>query len=104
MKIILEKQNTETIHIDDINENYIVVGVISKKPVIAYCNKIRNFKTLEFLIVSDSIIGNSFDFNGGGVNISDAIKYQIKTTKDSKFEAFHQDNWKDALKWLIDNA
>ena len=103
MKIVSEKVEEEIL-VSDITKKHIVVGVIDGCPVILTLGEFDNFKSLKMMVISEELIrGNSYhhsDISGGTLG---EIIINSKKFCD-KIACLHQDNWKDALKWLIDNA
>jgi len=99
----IQTQN-DVININDITEEYLVVAVIDKHPCILGKGYRDDSKDLCFFTLNvDFTQGNGYDFSEEEDTIQKMVKEVLKEPK-SKIEAFHQDNWKEALQWLIDNA
>lgn len=104
MKIILDNSSEKTIGINEITEEYLVVAIIKNQPCILSKGWNENMENLTFFQLTDDFLnGNGFDYGEDVDTIEKSIKEAINT-HDSKVEAFHQDNWKEALQWLINNA
>jgi hypothetical protein len=101
MKPIIEIVKQDVILTSQIKEYHIIVAVINNNPCIltTHTNGMQNI--LKFVIVSNEItLGNSYI--GGKNSIKERAEWAIEN--NHPIAVFHQSDWKDALKWLIDNA
>lgn len=99
MKIILEKETQEVIEISKINpKTHIIVGIMYNDPFIMTRPDYETGK-YEFRVMNHEFTnGNG---TGGRNDFQELISIHLNR---GKIEAFHQDNWKGALQWLIDNC
>jgi hypothetical protein len=99
----IQTQN-DVINIEDINEDYLVVAVILGAPRILSKGWEEGNSQFSFFNLKDNFtLGNGIPYPGEGNTIQKMIEMAIQEP-NSKIEAFHQRNWKEALQWLIDNA
>lgn len=98
MKPIIKREHEKTISTSEITENHIVVTIINNLPYI-YCKGIHN-EHKGFSSFYYNLNDEGYEHN----NDSLEIKIESMMNRTDKIEVFHKDNWKDALKWLIDNA
>ena len=101
MEIITNTELYKTIRLEDITDDHIIVMVRNNKP---------------YILSRDNFGAGSFKFLSISTQLSDGnnIEHLRLTKKElllnyiddkySKIEAFYQDDWKEALKWLIDNC
>ena len=111
MTPILNTEN-DTILVSDINNTHIVVANINGNP----CILGKGFGELGkdlcfFLLKNDRIftnssanitVGNGFGYDQNHDTPAKMVKIALEN--DNKVAVFEQDNWKDALQWLIDNC
>ena len=107
MKIITH--NNDQIHISRVNaKDHIVVAIISGKPTILGKGWNEPNSALSFLILGgddhDQTIttGNGYDYDDEDDNIEKMILKAIN--RGNKIEVFEKQDWKNTLRWLIDNA
>lgn len=98
MKLV-KKIKQEEISVNEIdydNDNLIIVSKRSGEPVIYYSKEYEQLSSLEALCFSDrSLQGNSYDD-------TKTIEDILDRSKDT--HVFKSKDWKEALKWLIDNC
>ena len=102
MKIIFEKESTDSIRLEDVTKNYIIVcsGAISSQPGILSVSNLYDTDYNFRYLASGFTYGNYFSLTSG--SIKDIIK--AAQQKGYKIEVFKQEDWKKALRWLIDNC
>ena len=100
MKPIIEKQAEETILTSEITNEHIVVGFRFKKPVILI-NKILGDISYNFICLDNGFTRRN-GYGAENKSIKYAVEKQLKYGE--KTEVFHENDWKKALQWLIDNA
>lgn len=101
MKIIMGKQNNDAINVSEITEEHIVVAIISGKPTILIAQTIYN-RDKFFLSISSQVLLSNGYYNIEESSIESIIEFHLNN--GAKIECFHQDEWREALQWLIDNA
>jgi hypothetical protein len=101
MKPVIEIPRQDVILTSDITEEHIVVAVINKIPSILSKWYKEPCSELRFYIVNNRFTTGNY-IRGGGDKIRDKVEWAIRN--DHPIAVFHQDNWKQALQWLIDNA
>lgn len=99
MKIIFEEKKQE-INIDDLEDSHIVCAIINNDPCLLtkdHKNKFKSFKILtENFSKGNSYTNNDMNLKSYMVSLNNNFKV--------KAEAFDEEDWKEALQWLIDNA
>lgn len=97
---ILDNKKEDTILINKITRAHIVVGFRQDGPVFATLGVYEKQNTAKLYCISQRLSdGNAFfPFT----SIYDLVKNMVN--KGEKVAVFHENDWKDALKWLIDNA
>ena len=100
MKPILKKDNKDVILTSNITTKHIVVGFdLDDDPVILTNERygIEEYKL--------TLMNKGFTRNNGYVTF-ESIKELVENyvEKGWKLEVFHENDWKKALQWLIDNA
>ena len=100
MKPILKRENIDVILTSKINIRHIVVGLnLANSPVILTTEKygVEKYKL--------TLMNRGFTLNKGYdefESIEELVEYYVE--KGWNLEVFHEDDWKKALQWLIDNA
>lgn len=103
MKIILNNESKDTINIDEITENYLIVSIYQGEPCILSKGYDEKPKQFTFFSISNNFtIGNGYNFTSKEDTIQKMIVDALSL--GYKVEAFHESDWKKALQWLIDNA
>lgn len=100
MKPILKKENEDVILTSKITTKHIVVGLDSyNNPVILTTEK-YGIEKYKLTLMNEGFTRN----NGYGEfeSIQKLVKFYIR--EGWKLEVFHEDDWKKALQWLINNA
>jgi hypothetical protein len=107
MKVIIKEE--DSIHLNDINKQYIIVAILNNKPSILVGDTTGVGSTTRFRPIDNNLL--SGDFFSEDISIPrdkdlETVKSIIKKHIEAgeKIEVFHQDKWKSALQWLIDNA
>lgn len=97
MKVITKDQ--EVIKVDELTPQYVLVAVdANKRPLIFTLRDYHDESSGCLLCISNGLSeGNGFD------DISDVDDFMIRHPS-FRFEAFHQDEWKEAMTWLIENG
>jgi len=97
MRLVESKMN-ELIPVEEVNydNNIIIVGIKNGAPVIFSSTDYEKINTLVALDLSDgSLQGNVWDTFG---SIQDILE------GTSEAHVFKSEDWKDALRWLIENV
>ncbi len=109
MRPVLNKQESNTILVEDITYQHLIVGVISNHPCILSKGfgdggKRLNFGMLDGANTEEGTFtyGNGFDFSSDEDTPTKMVKRAIMN--GGEVEVFHPKDWKKALQWLIDNA
>jgi len=98
MKIARKK--VQTVAIEDVSQNLIIVGKINGYPVMV--TKSWESKRFRFTKLSDGFTyGNGYTPVGEEVTLAKLIETYIDG-RDNEFHAFP--NWRHALEWLLENA
>jgi hypothetical protein len=109
MKIITSQTSHDTIDVSKINgRDHIVVAVIHNKPTILGKGYNQDQSDLIFFLLgtshNDQCItkGNGYDYS----DKYDTIEKMVLRAIDDghKVEAFRNEDWKQALQWLINNT
>lgn len=101
MTPIIETNQQDTILTKDITEKHIVVAVGKGYPRILSKDYSQHFSELTFLNIADEFVtGNGV--SGVGSSIKEKVEWCIKDGYN--VAVFKQQDWKQALQWLIDNA
>lgn len=100
MTTILPQKDEDTILVNEINSKHIVVAIDESNYPVILGNSDCGADDYKFLCLSDGFsMGNCYiPFN----SIQSCIENYIK--RGWRLQVFHQDDWKKALQWLIDNA
>lgn len=110
MKLIFDKRNTETIHLNDITNNHIIVAIINNDACILDKTAYDDIGHYRFSILynssEDDILtdGNCYDICGTINNLKTFLTRANQSWPNAKIEVFDKKNWKDALTWLKENA
>lgn len=99
MKPSLKKEKN-TIFINEINTSHIIVAIDDDNSPVIMTNSDCGDNKYKFMCLSDQFtLGNCYrEF----YNIQQCIINYI--IRGWKIEVFHQNDWRKALQWLIDNA
>lgn len=100
MKPILEKENKDVILTSKITTKHIVVGFnLKNNPVILTTEK-YGIEKYKLTLMNEGFTRN----NGYGSfeSIKEIVEYYVE--RGWRLEVFHEDDWKKALQWLIDNV
>lgn len=103
MEIILKEEKKDTIGFsDELFESGIMVGIFSQDPVLITCGEFERKETLKALCLNEAVVtGNSY-LGTQKNDMIGRIKAEIKS--GGKFAWFPNDQWKEALQWLINNS
>ena len=100
MKPILLQTDEDTIPVNEITYKHIVVAIDESNYPVILGNSDCGADDYKFLRLSDGFsMGNCYV---SFYSIQLSVEYYIK--KGWRLQVFHQDDWKKALQWLIDNA
>jgi len=101
MKPVIELPKADVILTSKITEEHIVVAVISKSPCILTKGYGEPESKMKF-----TTLANGFSYGLGYTTPFNTLKEKVEwaINKNYPIVVFHQSDWKDALKWLIDNA
>lgn len=101
------------ITLDKVQDNHIIVAVINNKPCILGKGYNQPFKDFAFFIISSNesaniTTGNSYKADNtiqGTCEevLRDFLSQHLNST-NRKVAVFNQDDWKEALSWLINNC
>ena len=104
MKPIIKEEKTETILTSDITDIHLVVGIIFDRPSILSKGYTEGREELTFCNLEDTFVyGNGFNYTSADNTIQKMVELAIDNT-ENKVAVFKQDDWKQALQWLIYNA
>lgn len=102
MKPILKRENKDVILTSKITSIHIVVGLnLDNNPVILTTERYGIEKYKLTLMNKGFTLNNGYGY-GSFKSIQKIVEYYVE--KGWKLEVFHEDDWKKALQWLIDNA
>jgi hypothetical protein len=101
MRPVIEISRQDVILTSEITEEHIVVAVINKRPSILSKGYKEPYSELSFNIVNSRFTTGNY-IQGGGDKIRDKVEWAIRN--DHPIAVFKQEDWKQALQWLIDNA
>lgn len=106
MTPIIENQKQDTILTKDITWQHLVVAVIDGKPCILGKPFEKSGRELTFFtlcsITNCITYGNGYDYSTNEDTPQKMVEYALGM--GNKVAVFNQSDWKDALKWLIDNC
>ena len=100
MMPILPQKDEDIIPVNEITSNHIVVAIDESNEPVILGNSDCGADDYKFLCLSDGFsMGNCYgSFNSIQLSVENYIKIGWR------LQVFHQDDWKKALQWLIDNA
>ena len=106
MKVILNNKDKNTINIQDVTENHLVVGIIDNTPCILGKGMSEDDENVIFFTLNNHSDEDGLITSGYGLGIEHSIKEMIKSEleNDNLVEVFEPKDWKKALQWLIDNC
>ena len=96
----ISKNKENTIFIEDISSKHIVVGITSYGSPVILTNSMYEGGDYRFTCINDQFSErNSYNSNS---SIQELVERYLENGWN--IEVFHEDNWKEALKWLINNS
>lgn len=98
---VIELPKEDVILTSEITDSHIVLAVISKSPCILTKVYVEPESKMKFVTLS-----NSFSYGLGYTSPFNTLKETVEwaINKGYPIAVFHQEDWKQALQWLIDNA
>ena len=104
IKTIIKEENQDTILTKDITEQHIVVAVVNKFPCFLTKSYFEPDEGLSFQQLNfGENKGNGYSYSSDEYTSRLVVEHVLKNITD-KVAVFKQDDWKQALQWLIDNA
>ena len=99
MDIIPNTKNRPSIKIEDLTQEHIIVATDDdSNPMMFTLGEYEVESTSVFLVINkDLTIGNCYSYEKN-------LNQFLVNRKGWTFQAFHQDDWKEALQWLIENG
>ena len=96
----VSKNKENTIFVEDITSKHLVVGITSYGSPVILTNSQYWGNDYKFTCINDQFSErNSYSSNS---SIQELVERYLE--KGWNIEVFHEDNWKEALKWLINNS
>lgn len=93
----ISKNKKNTIFVEDITSKHLVVGITSYGSPVILTNSMYEYR---FTCINDQFSErNSYR---GSSSIQELVERYLESGWN--IEVFHEDNWKEALKWLINNS
>lgn len=107
MTPIIEQQKQDTILTKDITCKHLIVAVLYNKPCILGKGYYEGDEDLSFLILNNAgknniTTGNGHSFTSKQYNPQ--LMVEEVMNRGYKVAVYEQEDWRDALKWLMDNV
>ena len=96
----ISKNKENIIFVEDISSKHLVVGITSYGSPVILTNSQYEGNDYEFTCINDQFSErNSYKSYS---TVQELVENYLE--KGWNIEVFHEDNWKEALKWLINNS
>lgn len=97
----ISKYIEDTILVKDITSKHIVVGITSYGSPVILTNSMYEGGDYRFTSINDQFSERN-SYTGSTSSIQELVEIYLK--RGWNIEVFHEGNWKEALKWLINNS